>query len=41
MSQEDLEVLTEEIVEEQPVSEDECIQIKKPVRKRFIRRKNR
>ena len=32
MSQEDLAILSEEIVEEeQPVSEDECIQIKKPV----------
>ena len=40
MSQEDLEVLTEEIVEEeQPVSEDECIQIKKPVKKKVYKKK--
>ena len=40
MSQEDLEVLTEEIVEEeQPVSEDECIQIKKPVKKNVYKKK--
>jgi len=40
MSQEDLEVLTEEIVEEeQPVSEDECIQVKKPVKKAIYKKK--
>jgi hypothetical protein len=39
MSQEDLEVLTEEIVEEQPVSEDECIQIKKPVKRKVYKKK--
>ena len=34
MSNEDLEILTEEVIEEeQPVSEDECIQVKKPVKK--------
>ena len=38
MSQEDLEVLTEEIVEEQPVSEDECIQIKKPVKRKVYKK---
>jgi len=40
MSQEDLEVLTEEVVEEeQPVSEDECIQVKKPVKKPIYKKK--
>ena len=40
MSQEDLEVLTEEVVEEeQPVSEDECIQIKKPVKRKVYKKK--
>ena len=40
MSQEALEVLTEEIVEEeQPVSEDECIQVKKPVKKAIYKKK--
>jgi len=39
MSDEHLEVLTEEIVEEQPVSEDECIQIKKPVKKPIYKKK--
>jgi hypothetical protein len=40
MSQEDLEVLTEEVVEEeQVVSEDECIQVKKPVKKPIYKKK--
>jgi hypothetical protein len=40
MSQEDLEVLTEEIVEEeQSISEDECIQVKKPVKKPIYKKK--
>lgn len=39
MSQEDLAILSEEIVEEQPVSEDECIQIKKPVKKKVYKKK--
>ena len=40
MSQEDLEVLTEEVVEEeQVVSEDECIQVRKPVKKPIYKKK--
>jgi hypothetical protein len=40
MSEEDLAILSEEIVEEeQPVSEDECIQIKKPVKKKVYKKK--
>jgi hypothetical protein len=40
MSNEDLEVLTEEPVEEEQVEEDECIQIvKKPVKKRIYQKK--
>jgi len=39
MSEEDLAVLSEEIVEDEPVSEDECIQIKKPVKKRIYKKK--
>lgn len=40
MDKEDLEVLTEEVVEEeQPVSEDECIQIKKPVKRKVYKKK--
>lgn len=40
MSQEDLEVLTEEVVEEEEVvSEDECIQVKKPVKKPIYKKK--
>ncbi len=40
MSQEDLEVLTEEVVEEEQVlSEDECIQVKKPVKKPIYKKK--
>lgn len=40
MSQEDLEVLTEDVVEEeQVVSEDECIQVKKPVKKPIYKKK--
>lgn len=40
MSNEDLEVLTEEVVEEEPVEEDECIQIvKKPVKKKIYQKK--
>jgi len=40
MSQEHLEVLTEEVVEEeQVVSEDECIQVKKPVKKPIYKKK--
>jgi len=36
MSEEDLAILSEEIVEDEPVSEDECIQIKKPVKKKSL-----
>jgi hypothetical protein len=40
MSNEDLEILTEEVIEEeQPVSEDECIQVKKPVKKPIYKKK--
>ena len=40
MSDEHLEVLTEEVVEEeQVVSEDECIQVKKPVKKPIYKKK--
>ena len=40
MSQEDLEVLTEEVAnEDEPVSEDECIQIKKPVKRAVYKKK--
>ena len=40
MSQEDLDVLTEEVVEEEEVvSEDECIQVKKPVKKPIYKKK--
>jgi len=40
MSQEDLEVLTEEVHnEDEPVSEDECIQIKKPVKRAVYKKK--
>jgi hypothetical protein len=40
MSNEDLEILTEEPVEEEQVEEDECIQIvKKPVKKRIYQKK--
>ena len=38
MSEEDLENLPEEVVEEEPVSEDECIQIKKPVKKKIYKK---
>jgi len=39
MSEEDLAILSEEIVEDEPVSEDECIQIKKPVKKKVYKKK--
>jgi hypothetical protein len=39
MSEEDLAILSEEVVEDEPVSEDECIQIKKPVKKKVYKKK--
>ena len=39
MLEEDLAILSEEIVEDEPVSEDECIQIKKPVKKKVYKKK--
>ena len=39
MSAEDLETLTEEVPQEEVVEEDECTEIKKPVKKKIYQRK--
>lgn len=40
MSEENLELLSEEVInEDEPVSEDECIQIKKPVKRAVYKKK--